>query len=153
MYNCHNYTKTQCIPSQDECGVSVIVTSDVAITRVCNEVNYTVVVTNNSDQVLREVYLTLPIDDALALMPNTLVVNGTAIENVCEINQVLLGDIEPGASVTITYQVTVMECQRYIKTQAKVYFTVCCCFNRRNLCVVSNTNCVQVCCCCSGNNN
>ncbi len=152
MYNCQNTNFVQCIPSADECGVRVVVSSDVAVARVCNEINYTVTITNNSDQVMRNTVLTLPIDNALALMPNTVVVNG---ETVCvnSLDQVRIGDIEVGETVTITYQTTIMVCQRYIRAQAKVNFLVCCCFMKRRLCVTSNTNCVQVCCCCNCNNN
>ncbi|MDY2574403.1 MAG: hypothetical protein SOW55_00230 [Bacilli bacterium] len=150
MNNCHPNTFVRCIPSADECGVRVVVASDVAIARTCNEINYTVTVTNNSDQVMKNVFLTIPLDNALALMPNTVVVNGTTID-VDTLNQIPLDDIEVGATATLTYTVTVMVCQRYIRTQAKVNFLVCCCFMKKNLCVTSNTNCVQVCCCCGNN--
>ena len=153
MYNCQNNTTyMQCIPSADECGVRVIVSSDVAITRVCNEIAYTVTITNNSDQVMKNVVLTLPIDNALALIPNTVTVNGETVEVNC-LDRVNIGDIPVGETATVTYRTTVMICQRYIKAQAKVNFLVCCCFMKKNLCVTSNTNCVQVCCCCGCGNN
>ena len=151
MYNCQYTTYTQCMTPAEDCGVNVVVSSDVAIARVCNEINYTVVITNNSNQVMKNATLTLPLDNALALMPNTVVVNGTTLEGA-ELKDIVIGDIEAGQSVTVTYQTMVMECQRYIKTKAKVTFTVCCCFAKRNLCVTSLTNYVQVCCCCGGNN-
>ena len=151
MYNCQNVAYTQCVPSTEDCGVNVVVASNVAITRVCNEITYTVTITNNSDQVMRNVVMTLPLNKALALMPNTVTVNGTTLENA-DLNNILIGDLPVGETATITYQTMVMECQRYIKTTAKVRFLVCCCFARKNLCVQSNVNCVQVCCCCQGTN-
>lgn len=151
MCNCQNTLNVQCIPSADECGVRVTISSDLAVCRVCNTINYTVTVTNNSDQVMKNTVLTLPIDNALALMPNTVTVNGNTVD-VTTLDQVDLGDINVGETCTITYQTTVMTCQRYIKAKAKVNFLVCCCFMKKNLCVTSNTNCVQVCCCCGGNN-
>lgn len=150
MYNCQCTTYTNCIPSAEDCGVSIVVSSDVAIARVCNEINYTITITNNSDQVMKNAVLTLPLDNALALMPNTVVVNGTTLDTD-SLNQIPLGDLAIGATTTITYQTTVMVCQRYIKSQARVNFLVCCCFAKRNLCVQSNLNCVQVCCCCGTN--
>ena len=151
MYNCQNVAYTQCVPSTEDCGVNVVVASSVAITRVCNDITYTVTVTNNSDQVMRNVVLTLPLNNALALIPNTVTVNGAALENP-DLNNIVIGDLPVGETATITYQTTVMICQRYVKTTAKVRFLVCCCFAKRNLCVQSNTNCVQVCCCCQGTN-
>lgn len=151
MYNCQYTAYTQCMTPTEDCGVNVVVSSDVAIAKVCNEINYTVTITNNSDQVMRNVVLTLPLDGALALIPNTVVVNGTTLEGA-ELKDIVIGDIEVGQSATVTYQTMVMECQRYIKTKAKVTFLVCCCFAKRTLCVVSNPNCVQVCCCCASNN-
>ena len=150
MCNCQFNQNYQCIPSKEECGVKVVVSANVPVARVCNEVNYQVTVTNNSDTVIKNAYLTLPIDKALALMPSTVCVNNTMVD-VENLNKIPLGDIEPGGTSTITYTVTVMTCQRYIKTQARVYFQVCCCFETKYLCVPSNVNCVQVCCCCCNN--
>lgn len=152
MYNCPNTAQVQCIPSADECGVRVVVSSDVAITRVCNDIAYTVTITNNSDQVLKNVVLTLPLDKALALIPNSVEVNGEAVEANC-LDQVCVGDIAVGETATITYRTTIMICQRYIKAQARVNFLVCCCFMKKRLCVTSNTNVVQACCCCNCANN
>lgn len=141
-----------CLTSQEDCGVNVVLTSSNAVTRVCNEVVYTVTITNNSNAVMTNAVLNLPICGALALMPGTVSVNGEAVE-VENLDQIPLGNIEPEQTVTVVYTVTVMTCQRYIKHRAKVTFSCCQCFTRKVLCVVSNVNLLQVCCCCGGTGN
>lgn len=150
MNRCQVNSYVECIPSKDECGVRVVVEANRAVAKVCNEVNYQVTITNNSDVPLKDAYLTIPVDNALALMPKSVYVNGCE-EKVDDLNNVPLGNIDPGATVVLSYVVTVMTCQRYIKTQAKVYFNACCCFEVKRLCVLSNVNCLQVCYCCCSN--
>jgi hypothetical protein len=92
--------------------------------------------------------LTLPIDNALALMPKTISVNGESYDDTT-LDLVPLGNIAPGNSVDVVYTCTVMTCQRYIKHAAKVKFSCCQCFSKKTLCVCSNVNVLQVCCCCN----
>lgn len=141
-----------CLTSQDDCGVAVVLTSSNAVARVCDEVTYTVEITNNSNTTMTNAFLNLPICDALALMPGTVTVNGETVE-VENLDQIPLGNIDPEATITVVYTVTVMTCQRYIKHKAKVVFTCCQCFTRKTLCVLSNVNLLQVCCCCPGTGN
>ena len=155
MYNCQNTLTTQCLNPTEDCGVNVVVTTNNAIVRVCDTITYTITVTNNSDQVMRNTVVTLPIINALALQPGTVTLNGETVTLPECTYHVVIGDLPVGETATITYDVVVMECQRYLKTKAKVNFLVCCCFARRNLCVTSAPNCVQVCrgCCCGNNSN
>ena len=142
-----NSRNVTCLNPADDCGVNILLTCSNAVARVCEEVTYTVTITNNSNTVMNNAALNLPICNALALMPGTVTVNGEQVE-VVNLDLVPLGNIEPEQTVTIVYTVTVMTCQRYIKHRAKVNFTCCQCFSRKPLCVVSNPNLLQVCCCC-----
>lgn len=147
-----NNRNTTCLTSQDDCGVNVVLTASNAVARVCDEVTYTVTITNNSNSVMTNAALNLPLCNALALMPGTVTVNGEGVD-VISLDLIPLGNIEPEETVTVVYNVTVMTCQRYIKHKAKVIFTCCQCFTRKNLCVLSNENLLQVCCCCPGTGN
>ena len=148
-----NSRNVTCLNPADDCGVNIVLTASQAVARVCEEVTYTVNITNNSNAVMTNAALNLPICNALALMPGTVTVNGEQVD-VVNLDLVPLGNIEPEQTVTIVYTVTVMTCQRYIKHRAKVNFTCCQCFSRKALCVVSNPNLLQVCCCCcSGTGN
>ena len=148
-----NSRNVTCLNPADDCGVNIVLTASQAVARVCEEVTYTVTNTNNSNAVMTNAALNLPICNALALMPGTVTVNGEQVD-VVNLDLVPLGNIEPEQTVTIVYTVTVMTCQRYIKHRAKVNFTCCQCFSRKALCVVSNPNLLQVCCCCcSGTGN
>lgn len=148
-----NSRNVTCLNPADDCGVNIVLTASQAVARVCEEVTYTVTITNNSNAVMTNAALNLPICNALALMPGTVTVNGEQVD-VVNLDLVPLGNIEPEQTVTIVYTVTVMTCQRYIKHRAKVNFTCCQCFSRKALCVVSNPNLLQVCCCCcSGTGN
>ena len=149
---CNRRNNVNCLTSQEDCGVNVVLTSTNAVARVCDEVTYTVEITNNSNATMTRAALNLPICDALALMPGTVTVNGEAVE-VENLELVPLGDIAPEETVTVVYTVTVMTCQRYIKHKAKVTFSCCQCFTRKELCVLSNVNLLQVCCCCPGTGN
>ena len=62
------------------------------------------------------------------------------------------GEVGPNTSVTITYTCVVMQCQRYISTQACAKFCICCCLNKKSFIVKSEPHTLQVCCCCQGNN-
>ena len=148
---CANRNVT-CLNSADDCGVSVVLQASNAVSRVCDEVVYTVTITNNSNSVMTNAALNLPICNALALMPGTVTVNGESVE-VENLDLIPLGNIEPEQTVTVVYTVTVMQCQRYIRHKAKVTFTCCQCFTKKVLCVLSNVNLLQVCCCCSGTGN
>lgn len=147
-----NSRNVTCLNSSEDCGVNVVLTASNAVARVCDEVTYTVTITNNSNSTMTNAALNLPLCNALALMPGTVTVNGETVE-VINLDLVPLGNIDPEETVTIVYTVTVMTCQRYIKHKAKVTFSCCQCFTRKTLCVLSNENLLQVCCCCSGTGN
>ncbi len=147
-----NTRNITCLNPADDCGVNITISASNAVARVCDEVTYTVTITNNSNTVMTNAALNLPICNALALMPGTVTVNGEQVE-VVDLDMVPLGNIDPQETVTIVYTVTVMTCQRYIKHVAKVVFACCQCFSRKNICVVSRPNLLQVCCCCSGTGN
>lgn len=147
---CCNNTP-MCIPSNLDCGINVTLTASDYVARVCNTITYTVTVTNNSAETMTDAILTLPIANVLALLPNTITVNGAPYEDTT-LNHVALGTINPNETVTVTYQTTIMACQRFIKHRAKVVFGCCQCFTKKMICVLSNENTVQVCCCCGNNN-
>lgn len=148
---CYNRNIT-CLNSSDDCGVSLVLTCSNAVARVCEEVTYTLTITNNSNSTMTNAALNLPICNALALMPGTVTVNGQTVE-VLNLDLIPLGNIDPNETVTVVYNVTVMTCQRYIKHTAKVQFTCCQCFSKKTLCVLSNQNLLQICCCCPGTGN
>lgn len=131
-----------------ECGVTVTSTCESSVASLCSEVNFTVTVTNNSDVTARNAILCVPLDGVFALLKNTVTVNGQAVE-VEDLNQIPLGDIEVGATSTISYTCVVMEAKRYVYTRAICTFCVCCCCERKALTVASNTNLLQVCPCCA----
>ena len=133
------------------CGLSVNLQSDVEVACLCSRVTFTVTVTNNSDITARNVILTLPLDGVFALLRNTVIVNGQSVV-VENLDQVPLGDLEPGATSTITYTVVVMENKRYVYSRAIVATCVCCCFENRAINVGSNLHLLQVCPCCSCSN-
>ena len=137
-------------PTCVECGLTVESVSDVNITSVCSRVTYTVTITNNGDMTAHNAVLTVPLDGVLAIVSSSVTVNGQTVE-VENLDQIPLGDIEEGGTVTVTYTVVVMEYKRYIYTRALVTFCACCCFERRVISVGSNLNLLQVCRCCGTN--
>ena len=146
-----------CIPVEPEqncidCGLTVTSTASTNIARVCSEVTYTVTVTNNSDVTVRNAILMVPLDCSLAILTNSVTVNGQVVE-VENLDQIVNGDIEPGATYTITYVAVVMEYKRCIYTRAIVAFCACCCFERKIINVSSEPNLLQVCSCCFTQNN
>ncbi len=130
------------------CGLTVTLNSDVEVACLCSRVTFTSTVTNNSDITARNVILTLPLDESFALLRDTVIVNGqtVAVENL---DQVPLGDLEPGATATITYTVVVMESKRYVYSRAVATTCICCCFENRIVNIGSNLHLLQVCPCCS----
>ena len=117
-------------PTCVECGLTVESVSDVNITSVCSRVTYTVTITNNGDMTAHNAVLTVPLDGVLAIVSSSVTVNGQTVE-VENLDQIPLGDIEEGGTVTVTYTVVVME--------------------RRVISVGSNLNLLQVCRCCCTN--
>lgn len=147
---CGCQNQMTCLSSSQDCGVTVNLTASNTVARVCQEITYTVTITNNAVDVMSNACLVLPIDNALALMQGTITINGMTYTGDT-LDLVPLGDINPGETVTVTYVVTVMQNQRYIKHKAKVKFCCCQCFTKRPICVLSNVNVLQVCPCCCGN--
>ena len=134
-----------------DCGVTLSVSASEYVARVCSQVTFTVVLTNNSEETLQNAVLVCPCHGALALVPNTVTVSGNSIENATP-ECIPLGEVGPNTSVTITYTCVVMQCQRYISTQACAKFCICCCLNKKSFIVKSEPHTLQVCCCCQGNN-
>lgn len=141
---CQTVTTTSCT----NCGLTVTLTSDVEVACLCSQVTCTVTVSNDSDVLVRNAILTLPLDGAFALLRNTVVVNGqsVAVENL---DQVPLGDLEAGSTATVTYTVVVMENKRYVYSRAIITTCVCCCLERKVINVASNLHLIQVCPCCA----
>ena len=139
---------TTCI----DCGLQVVSVPSTNIASVCSQVTYTVTVTNNGDATVKNAFLTVPVDCSLALLNNSVTVNGQTVE-VENMDQIPLGDIEPGSTSTITYTLVVMEYKRCIYTRAVVTFCACCCFERKVISVSSAPNLLQVCSCCCCQNN
>lgn len=135
------------------CGLLVDLQSNVEVACLCSRVTFTVTVTNESDVVARNAILTLPLDGSFALLRDTVIVNGQSVP-VENLDQVPLGDLEPGGSATVTYTVVVMENKRYVYSRAIVTTCICCCFERRVVNIASNLHLLQVCpCCACGSNN
>lgn len=135
-----------------DCGLSVVSETNTNIASVCSSVTYTVTVTNTTDVTVRNAILTVPLDCVLAIVSNSVTVNGQTVD-VENLDQIPLGDIEAGGSAVVTYTVIVMEYKRYIYTRAVVTFCACCCFERKVVNVASNLNLLQICQCCSSLNN
>ncbi len=157
MFNrCCNKTKTRIDPccqvvqptnNYIDCGVSVVSEASTNIATICSRVTYTVTVTNTTDMTIKNAILTVPLDGVLAIVSNSVTVNGQSVD-VENLDQISLGDIEAGGSSVVTYTVVVMEYKRYVYTRAIITFCACCCFERRVINVVSNLNLLQVCQCC-----
>ncbi len=130
------------------CGVEVILDSNVYCTRVCNTVTFTATVVNNTSMTLNCLSLDLNVNPSLCINPETVALNGTLVENACP-NRVDLGTLAPGASAIVTYDATVMECKRYIKSKVLATYLVCCCLERKCVTMPSNIDLIQVCCCCN----
>lgn len=146
---CNQQPAMSCV----NCGLLVSLQSDVEVACLCSQCTFTCTVTNESDVVARNATLILPLDGTFALLKNTVVVNGqsVAVENL---DQVPLGDLEPGGTATVTYTVVVMENKRYVYSRAVVTTCICCCFESKVVNVASNLHLLQVCPCCScGSNN
>lgn len=140
------------ITSCDDCGLRVRIASSECCTQVCRRVSYEVTVTNNCDVTARNVILRINVPQVLCVDCSTIVVNGNSNPNL-NLECIELGDLEVGQTVTINYQATVMECQRYVRTSAIATCELCCCCQKSHLAFSSNVNVVQVCCCCCGCNN
>ena len=108
---CGCQNQMTCLNSSQDCGVNVNLTASNTVARVCQEVTYTVTITNNAVDVMSNACLVLPIDNALALMQGTITINGMTYTGDT-LDYVPLGDINPGETVTVTYVVTVMQNQR-----------------------------------------
>ncbi len=150
--SCCNRCRPIKIMNDGCCGVCVTSTCSTHCTRLCCKVTYTVTITNNCTNAIKCVNLHVPLDGVFCLDPSTVTVNGEAVQVDC-LDSVPVGDIEPGATATVVYSATVMEYKRYVRTRALVTFYVCCCCERRDMGVYSNTNLLQVCpcCCCCSN--
>lgn len=133
----------------EECGVHIAMSSDTCVTRICGQVTYTVVVTNNSSLEMTDCCLKVPLDGVLCLMPNSVTVNNEAV-TVDSLDLIPLGTIAAnGGQAVVRYTVTVVEYKRCIITRAAVRFFTCCCFNKACYKVYSEPICVQVCNCCA----
>ncbi len=153
-----NYNVNPCCQTQPvtqsciDCGVTVTSECETCVANLCSQVNFTVTITNNSDVTARNAILMVPLDGIFALLKNTVTVNGQTVE-VEDLNQIPLGDLEVGATSTVTYTCVVMEAKRYVYTRAVCTFCVCCCCERKVINVASNLNLLQICPCCACSQN
>lgn len=151
MYRINTRNRCCCRPVVTDvtpvCGVEVVLDSDVYCTRVCNIITFTATVINNTNMTLNCVSLDLNVNPSLCINPETITLNGITIENACP-DRVDIGNLEAGASAIVTFQATVMECKRYIKSKVFASYLVCCCLERKCVTTPSNIDCIQVCCCC-----
>ncbi len=136
---------TQQMPN---CGVEVILDSNVHCTRVCETIQYTATIVNNTSMTLNCVTLDLNVNPSLCINPDLIYLNGALIENANP-NCINIGAIAPGENAVVTFQATVMECKRYIKSKVIATYMVCCCLEPRCVTTPSNIDCLQVCCCCA----
>ncbi len=152
---CFNQVDPCCQPVEPavscvDCGLSVLSECETCVACLCSRVTFTVTITNNSDITARNAILNVPLDGVFALLKESVTVNGGSVE-VEDLNQIPLGDIEPGNTTTVSYTVVVMEAKRYVYTRAIVTFCVCCCMERKTINVASNLNLLQICPCCCCN--
>lgn len=139
-------------PSMPSCGVDVVLDSNVHCTRVCEKIQYTATIVNNTNMTLNCVGLDLNVNPALCIDPDTITLNGTKVENANP-NYINVGTIAANESAIVTFTATVMECKRYIRSKVVATYMVCCCLESRCVTTLSNIDCVQVCCCCGCNCN
>lgn len=150
MFCCNRFfnLNTSCVPTcTTTCGPTVVVTCNDCCARVCSNVTFTVTITNTATCTINCASLHVLLPRAFCFNRGTVTVNGTAQENTVP-ECINIGTIEPSATVTITYRVTIMECKRYTYTKAILRGAVCCCCENKNVCIPSNNCCLQVCCCC-----
>ncbi len=152
MFGCNHFNlNTCCVPTcTTTCGPTVVVTCSDCCTRLCSRVLYTVTITNTADCTINCASLHIRVPRAFCFNGNSVTVNGEVRENTTP-DCISLGTIEPNATVTVTYQITVMEYRRYNRTQAVLTGLVCCCCESKRVCIPSNVSVLQVChCCCGG---
>lgn len=147
FFNFNRCCVSTCVPTT--CGPTVTITCDGCCTRVCSEVTYTVTITNSANCTIECAALHICVPRSFCFHQGSITVNGeTQPEATPEC--ISLGTIDPGATVTVTYVITVMECKRYNRSQAVLTGVVCCCCENKKVCIPSNVSCLQVCCCCPG---
>lgn len=116
----------------------------------CEFVTYTLTITNNCSEELQNPILNCDIGDSLCYTWGTLTVDGTIKEDVRCLRNLGLDNIPAGQTVTITYQVRVMEPKRYIVTHCDLSYQISCCCQNKCLRTISNGAILQVCTCCCG---
>lgn len=146
FFNLNRTCVTDCTST---CGPMVVMTCSDCCTRVCSRVTYTVTITNPATCTIECAALHCRLAPSFCFNRGTVTVNGTANADATP-ECISLGTIAPGATVTVTYVVTVMECKRYNKSQACLSGLVCCCCESKRLVIPSNVSVLQVCCCCGG---
>lgn len=142
---------TACSECED-CGIRIVVATDTCCTRVCSQVDYAVTVTNNCNMEARCCVLRINVPQTNCVDPASIRIDGAHCPNA-DLACLELGNLAHGQTVTILYTATIMECQRFVRTNATLQCHVCCCCSPKALAFASNVNVVQVCCCCSCGNN
>lgn len=137
-----------CCCQENPCGIVVEITTPTNCTRLCSQVTYTITVTNDCDMPLTCSALAIRIPYAECLVRDSFTLNGNPIENANP-DCIDLGTLEAGATATITYTVTIMENQRFVKTAATFAGTSCCCCEMKRRVERSNCHVIQVCPCCA----
>lgn len=146
--NCESYT----LSMRPECEISALTMNlvpNVSTAAVCEFVTYTLTITNNCSSSLTKPILNVNLGNSLCYNKGTLTVDGTAKADVTCLQNLVLDDLNSGATVTITFQARVMNSRRYNICNASLTYALSCCCLTRCYKTISNDALVQVCQCCS----
>lgn len=130
-----------------DCGVTLNLRATPCCARVCEELTYTLTITNNSSQELGCPTLNICLADSLCYMCGTLTIDGTASDEET-LKDITLENIPAKGTVTVTFQARIMTTDRYINTYCYLDYGACCCLDSRCFRTTSNIDTVQVCQCC-----
>lgn len=133
-----------------DCGLNLLLTATPCCARICEEVTYTLTITNNSSQELGCPYLNICLADSLCYMCGTLTIDGET-NTADSLKNIALEAIPAKGTVTITFNARVMTSERYVNSFVYLDYSACCCLDNRCYRTTSNLSTIQVCQCCTGN--
>lgn len=136
-------TERNCV----DCGVTMTLTATPCCARVCEDLTYTLTITNNSSQELGCPTLNICLGDSLCYLCNSLTIDGTAVEQD-RLTNISLETIPAKGTVTVTFEARIMTTERYVNSYAYLDYNACCCLENRCFRTTSNVSTVQVCQCC-----